>query len=561
LKAGDLEAVAVYEKPHSRLFRVLRSQASAAPSDVGFVLRHAPEFLGDALLIRRRYRNDLSDVNRGFRRHDVPTLFADHQLAHASAAFLASPYEDAAVLVLDSPGGWTASSWWSGKGNHLVRLSEQRHPDSPYLLHAGMAAYLGFPVLGGAYRIMGLAGFGDDTSPFYKTYRDAIRQELVDLSDDGTLRLNPHYFRSTRAERLLREKAWIKLFGLRQRRPDEAIKRRHANLALAMQRVMEEILFRQARELQRQTGSRNLCLGGELALNATANARLQREGIFDAVYVPPAPGNAGTALGAALAVRHLRQGHRRETDGERDFWRHGLLGPVCEPAASDALVDRFGAVLEVLPPRELVDRVAQDLADGKVVAWCQDRMAFGPMSLGTRNILADPRVPGMQRRINVKIKYRSSFRPLSAVVLEEDAADLFEHGTPSPYLAFTDRLAERHRMALPWDYNTFTVKQKHHQQRAEWQAAVHVDFTVRAQTLRPAQHPRFYRLLQAFKELTGCPMLVSTGFNLKSKPLVSSPEDAYRTFMQCDLDVLVIGEHYFEKNRQPEWEPQTLYTG
>ncbi len=559
LKAGDLEGVAVYEKPYSRLFRVLRSQAGAAPLDPTFVLRSAPEWLGDGLFLRRRYRRDLVDVRRGFGRHDVPLLFADHQLAHAAAAFFASPYPEAAVLILDAPGGWTASSWWHGKGNGLQRLAEQRHPDSPFLLHAGMAGYLGFPILGGAYRLLGLSGYGDEASSFFSTYREAIREKLVDLCDDGTMRLNPAYFRFTRAERMLRQDAWEKLFDMRARRPGEPIKRRHANLALAMQRVMEEILLRQARTLRKRTGARHLCLGGELALNAAANARLRREGLFEGVHVPPAPGNAGAALGAALAVRHLRQGHRREADGERDLWRHALLGPVCDDAEAVALSDRHGAVSERLAPRDLIDHLVGRLAQGQLVAWCDGRLGFGSLSLGTRTILADPRSPEAQRRVNVKVKYRSSFRPLGAVVLAEDAEDLFEDGRPSPHMAFLDHLAERHRKAMPWNYHTFTVKEKLHAVRSEWPAVTHVDFSVRAQTVTPSSHPRLYRLVQAFKEATGCPLLLATGFSLKGHPLVNGADEAYSAFMQGDLDVLAIGDRVFEKARQPEWEPETLF--
>lgn len=559
LTAKDIEAVAVYEKPYSRLFRVLRSQARAAPLDPAFVLRSAPEWLGDWLRIRRRYREDLKAAHQSFSKFRVPILFADHQLAHASAAFFASPFDEAAVMILDAPGGWTASSWWHGKGNQLERLSEQRHPDSPYLLHGGMAGFLGFPILGGAYRLMGLAGYGDETDANINAYRDIIRQQLVDLCPDGTLRLNPQYFHFTRAERMLREEAWAKLFQMRPRRPGESIQREHANLALAMQLVVEEIFLRQAKTLRKRTGANKLCFGGDLALNATANARLWREGLFEDVFVPPAPGNAGSALGAALAVRHLRQGHRREADGERDGWRNALLGPVCAKTDTEALVEQHGAVMEELEMAELMERLVRDLEAGMAVAWCQDRMAFGSMALGSRSIFADPRRQDMQRRINVKIKYRASFRPLGAMVMAKDVPDLFEHGQPTPYMAFTDYLAEHHRKALSADFHAASFKVKQHTPRSEWPAVTHVDYSVRAQAVYPARQPLLYRLLERFKEQTGCPMLLSTGFNLKGKPLVSDPEDAYHTFMQSDLDVLVIGPYYMEKRRQPEWEPETLY--
>lgn len=559
LTAKDLEAVAVYEKPYSRLFRVLRSQVRAAPRDVRFVLRSAPEWLGDWLLIRRRYRQDLINAHKSFGRFRVPLLFADHQLAHASAAFFASPFDEAAVMILDAPGGWTASSWWHGKGNTLQRIAEQRHPDSPYLLHGGMAGYLGFPILGGAYRLMGLAAYGDEADPNINVYRDIIRQQLVDLCPDGTLRLNPHFFHFTRAERMLREDAWARLFNMRPRRPGEPIQPEHANLALAMQLVVEEIFLRQAKTLRKRTGAEKLCFGGDLALNATANARLRREGLFDAVFVPPAPGNAGAALGAALAVRHLRQGHRREADGERDGWRNALLGPVCSDADTEALAEQHGAVYKKLESAELIERLVEDLEAGKTLAWCQDRMAFGSMALGSRSILGDPRRADIQRRINVKVKYRASFRPLGAMVMAKDVPDLFVNGQPTPYMAFTDYLAERHRKVLDQNFHAASIKVKQHTERSEWPAVTHVDFSVRAQAVYPARQPLLYRLLERFKAQTGCPLLLSTGFNLKGKPLVADPEDAYHTFMQSDLDALVIGPYYFEKRRQPEWEPETLY--
>jgi carbamoyltransferase len=559
LTAKDLEAVAVYEKPYSRLFRVLRSQARAAPLDPGFVLRSAPEWLGDWLFIRRRYREDLKAAHKSFGKFKVPLLFADHQLAHAAAAFFASPYPEAAVMILDAPGGWTASSWWHGQGNTLERIAEQRHPDSPYLLHGGMAGFLGFPVLGGAYRLMGLAGYGDETDPNINAYRDLIRQQLVDLCPDGTLRLNPQFFHFTRTERMLREDAWSRLFKMRPRRPGESIQRDHANLALAMQLVVEEIFLRQAKTLRKRSGAKKLCFGGDLALNATANARLRREGLFEDIYVPPAPGNAGAALGAALAVRHLRQGHRREADGERDGWRNALLGPLCSESETTALAEAHSAVFEKMETAALLERLVQDIEDGRLVAWCQDRMAFGSMALGSRSILADPRRPEIQRRVNVKVKYRSSFRPLGAVVMAKDVPDLFVNGQPTPYMAFTDYLAKQHRKVLEPDFHAASIKVKQHTQRSEWPAVTHVDFSVRAQAVYPARQPLLYRLLELFKAKTGSPMLLSTGFNLKGKPLVSDPEDAYHTFMQSDLDALVIGSYYFDKRRQPEWEPETLY--
>lgn len=558
----DLDAVVFYDKPLLKFERLLESQYDVAPRGLGLFVRSMPIWIKEKLFLKRLIRGQLKKVDKDYDSKEVPLLFTEHHLSHAASAFYPSPFKEAAILTLDGVGEWATASFCHGRGNSIEVLRELHFPDSVGLLYSAFTWFLGFRVNSGEYKMMGLAPYGDEASPFVDRYRKLIKKVLVKIHNDGSIKLNPRYFTFRKTNRLIRDEQWEKLFGMERRRSDVPVMKRHANLALAAQRVIEEIVIRMARSIRKETGSKNLCLAGGVALNSVLNGKLELAEIFDNIWVQPAAGDAGGALGAALAGHHIFFGQPRDHShgGEVDGMSGSLLGPAYAEEETIRMAEHHDAVYERLEDDQLLKQVAKVLAEGYVVGWFQGRMEFGPRALGSRSILADPRSADVQRTLNVRVKFRESFRPFAPAVMAEYAQEIFEGESPSPYMALVRKVRHRFRKVVPWDYNTFTIKEKLHTPRSDFQAVTHVDFSARVQSVTPESNPRFYQLLKAFHEQTECPVLVNTSFNLRGQPIVRTPEDAFWCFMNSEMDYLVVGNIIFDKRNQPLWEPIPLFT-
>jgi carbamoyltransferase len=558
LNLNDLDAVVFYDKPLLKFERLLETQYRVAPGALGLFVSSMPIWLKEKLFLKRVIREQLRMIDKEIDFNKVKLLFTEHHLAHAASAYYPSPFEEAAVLTVDGVGEWATASMCHAKGSEMEVLKEMHFPNSVGLLYSAFTWFLGFRVNSGEYKLMGLAPYGNPASPSFERYKKLIREHLVDIKEDGSIHLNPQYFRYSQENRLIREEQWEHLFGMKRRRSDEPFMLRHANLAMAIQRITELIVIKMARHIKTLTQSENLCLAGGVALNSVLNGKLENAGIFKNIWVQPAAGDAGCALGAALAGEYLYFKQARELNG-KDQMKGSCLGPEYDRRAILDMIEAQGADFEELSEPEMLARTTEALSEGKIVGWFQGRMEFGPRALGSRSILADPRGEATQRKLNVKVKFRESFRPFAPAILEEDAEKYFEGEDPSPYMLFVRPLKDAWRNAVPWNYETFTVKEKLYSPRSDFQAITHVDFSARLQTVNEEQFPTFHKLLKAFKASTGCPILVNTSFNLRGRPIVCTPEDAYWTFMQSEMDVLVVGNFLFDKTLQKKWAPSPLY--
>jgi carbamoyltransferase len=471
-----------------------------------------------------------------------PILFATHHESHAASAFFPSPFEDAAILTLDGVGEWSTATWGTGHGNRIELREEMRFPHSPGLLYSAFTGYCGFRVNSGEYKLMGLAPYGEPR------YVDLILERIVRLHDDGSFWLDQRFFRYCHGLTMT-SPAFHALFGGPPRAAEGPITQREMDIASSIQRVTEEIVLRMARHVHARTGMRNLCMAGGVALNCVANGRLLREGPFERLWIQPAAGDAGGALGAALMHWHGHLGKPRVPDAT-DAQRGSLLGPVYDDASIVAALDRMGAVRETLADDALAEAVAVELASGRIVGHFDGRAEFGPRALGNRSILGDPRDPSMQRRMNVAIKFRESFRPFAPAVIEGKQGKWFELDAESPYMLLVAPVAAAHRgdaAAAAAARGLAKLKAV----TGDVPAITHVDGSARVQTVSAGRAPRFHAILRAFERRTGCPVLVNTSFNIRGEPIVHDPADAYRCFMLTDMDVLVVGNHLIRKERQP----------
>jgi carbamoyltransferase len=464
-------------------------------------------------------------------------------MSHAASAFYPSPFESAAVLTLDGVGEWATSSLAIGNGRELEVQREIHFPHSLGLMYSAFTYYTGFKVNSGEYKLMGLAPYGK------ARYVDLIRSHLIDVKDDGSFRLNLDYFDYCTGLTMTNGK-FERLFGGPARLPHEPVTRRHMDLAASVQRVTDDIMLKLTRALSRETGQRNLCLAGGVALNCVANGKILRDRAFRNVWVQPAAGDAGGALGAALAAYHGMLGRPRRVTGEGDSMRGSLLGPEFSEGEIETALTEAGARFEVLSEREIIHRCARDLADGRAVGWFQGRMEFGPRALGARSILGDPRSATMQRTLNLKIKYRESFRPFAPSVLREDVADWFEFDADSPYMSIVADIAKPRRRALTAAEEALSGFDKLRVARSAIPAVTHVDFSARIQTVNGNTNPRYHALLGEFKRLTGCPVVINTSFNVRGEPIVCSPADAFRCFMGTEIETLAVGNAYLSKSAQ-----------
>lgn len=544
---GDLDRVAFYDKPLLKFERLLETYLSFAPRGWRSFLTAMPVWLKEKLFLERLLRTEFDRVAAEVKSEPwiKPFLFPEHHFSHAASAFYPSPFEEAAVLTMDGVGEWATTSYGVGRGNSLVLQADITFPHSLGLLYSAFTYYTGFKVNSGEYKVMGLAPYGEPK------YVDLILTHLIDLKEDGSFRLNMEYFDYCTGLRMTNDR-FHRLFGGEPRRPEAELTQREMDLARSIQEVTELAVLRIAKHVREQTGMKSLCLAGGVALNCVANGRLLREGVFERLWIQPAAGDAGGALGAALAATYGHGGTSRTVvAGEADGMAGSYLGPVHSQQEIEKFLDEQGYVYERLPDDELLDRVADLLAREAVIGWVQGRMEFGPRALGNRSIIGDARSPKMQSIMNLKVKFRESFRPFAPAVLEEQVADYFELSEASPYMLLVAPVREERRKPLTEDDRRLFGIQRLNRLRSDIPAVTHLDYSARVQTVSKKTNPRFYALLKAFHAKTGCGVLVNTSFNVRGEPIVCSPADAYRCFMRTEMDALVVGNCLLRKDTQP----------
>lgn len=562
LTLEDLEAVVYYEKPLLTFERLLETYIGAAPRGGRSFVAAMQVWLKEKLFLKSEIRKSLRQLAKEISSPEtaspseanpaaIPTLlFSEHHLSHAGAAFYPSPFEKAAVLCMDGVGEWATTSAWIGEGNSLKLLWEINFPHSLGLLYSAFTSYCGFKVNSGEYKLMGLAPYGQPT------HVDTIRKHLIDIKPDGTFRLDLSYFKFHRGFRMT-SRRFHALFGQPPRQAESQLTQFHMDLAASIQVVTEEIVLRLARTLQKETGAEHLCLAGGVALNCVANGKLLREKIFERIWIQPASGDAGSALGAALVAWHQHFGQPR-TPQAHDAMRGTYLGPRFSNDAVQTSLQQMRAPFHSLEDGPLFERLAELLEQGKVIGWFNGPMEFGPRALGARSILGDPRSTAMQSVMNLKIKYRESFRPFAPAILEEEVSSQFDLEVGSPYMLLVAPVREELRLPVSEEEQHLFGIDKLKLPRSSLPAITHVDYSARVQTVSPRTNPRFYNLIAAFRRRTGCPALVNTSFNVRGEPIVCTPADAYRCFMRTEMDALVMENQLLLKEEQP---PQSRDTG
>jgi carbamoyltransferase len=538
----DIDYVAFYDKPFLKFERLLETYLAFAPRGFPSFVKAMPLWLKEKLFQKKLLKDELKEAAPDFD-WETRLLFGEHHQSHAASAFFPSPFEEAAVLTMDGVGEWATTSLAVGRGNQLEILREIHFPHSLGLLYSAFTYYTGFKVNSGEYKVMGLAPYGEPK------YAKAILDNLIDLKPDGTFRLNMSYFDYCTGLRMTNEK-FGQLFGGPPRKPEQWMTQREMDLAASIQAVLEEVVLRLIRSLAAETGQKNLCLAGGVALNCVANGKILRDGAFQRLWIQPAAGDAGGALGAALNAYHQFQNQPRHVNGALDGMAGSYLGPAFSQAEIEQRLNAAGARFTTVDDTRLIAETVDGLIAEKAVGWFQGRMEFGPRALGGRSILGDPRSPTMQKTLNLRVKYRESFRPFAPSVRREDVADWFELDADSPYmLLVADVVASRRRQMTPEEQALFGID-KLNVPRSEIPAVTHVDYSARIQTVHAETNPRYHALLTAFKERTGCPVLVNTSFNVRGEPIVCTPEDAFRCFMGSDIEMLVVGNSILHKDQQ-----------
>ncbi len=547
----ELDAVVFYDKPFLKFERLLETYYAFAPKGVISFIQSVPIWVKEKLFLKQNLRKLLLEIEP-FDKKSLKLLFPEHHLSHAASAFYPSPFEEAAILTIDGVGEWATATICHGQGKELTVLKELHFPHSLGLLYSSFTYFLGFKVNSGEYKMMGLAPYGNVSSENYQRFVKQIKENLVEIKEDGSIRLEQSYFQYATGKRMIHEGKWGKLFGIKRRKPTEEITTIHRDLALAIQHVTEEIILLLAREAKRLTNSKNLCLAGGVALNCVANGKLEDAKIFNQIWIQPAPGDAGGALGAALAANHIYYGKEGLEKNGLDSMKGTYLGPSFEKTIHELTLRHHtekAPVVQFDNFEELAKQTAKLLAEGQVVGWFQGRMEFGPRALGNRSILGDARSPVMQSILNQKIKNRERFRPFAPCVLLEDSAEYFEVNGPSPYMLQVKKIRAAHRKPLPANYQNLGMMEQLYVERSCFPAVTHVDYSARIQTVDGNYNSRFYKLLQEFKKITTFGVLINTSFNVKDEPIVCTPEDAYQCFMKTEMDYLVIHNCLFSKEQ------------
>jgi carbamoyltransferase len=543
----DLHSVVFYDKPYIKFERLLETYHAQAPRGLTSFMQAIPVWIKEKLFMKKMLRDELSKLGG----EKVAILFPEHHLSHAASAFFPSPFEKAAILTIDGVGEWATTTIGLGESNKIRIIKELHFPHSLGLLYSAFTYYTGFKVNSGEYKLMGLAPYGIKNGEQTNAFKKIITDHLVDIRPDGSLLLNMDYFRFATGLRMTNDKAWQKLFGIPPRKEESTISQDYMNLALAIQEVTESIVLKLARTAGELTGAENLVMAGGVALNSVANGKIVEQKLFRNLWIQPAAGDAGGALGAALAAWHIGLEKERHLESGKDQMKGALLGP--EFSKSDILntARKYDGVYSHFRDFELLaQKVAELLDRGHVVGWFQGRMEYGPRALGNRSILGDARNPEMQKKMNLKIKYREGFRPFAPSVLEEDISEFFELDGNSPYMLLVVPVREKRRNPEPENYASLDLYERLYHSRSDIPAVTHIDYSARIQSVSKEINPRYWEVIKAFKDRSGFGVIVNTSFNVRGEPIVCTPEDAYRCFMRTEMDYLVMGDLLFDKKDQ-----------
>ncbi len=542
IAATDLDYVVFYDKPFLKFERLLETYLAFAPRGFKSFVTSLPVWLKDKLFQKTMIAKVLNEQFGGDIDWTTRLLFSEHHLSHAASAFFPSPFEEAAVLTMDGVGEWTTTSLAIGRGNQLAVHKEIQFPHSLGLLYSAITYYTGFKVNSGEYKVMGLAPYGEPK------YADLIKDNLIDIKEDGSFHLDMSYFNYCTGLTMTNER-FDTLFGGPRRAAESQLTQREMDLAASVQAVTEEVVIKLATGIRKSTGLRNLCLAGGVALNCVANGKLLRKNIFDNIWIQPAAGDAGGAVGAALAAYHMMLKQPR-TVNPADSMKGGYLGPEYSQADIEQRLTKAGAVFTTVSDSEMITLTAQALAEGKAVGWHQGRMEFGPRALGGRSIIADPRSEAVQKQLNLKVKYRESFRPFAPSVLREDVSEWFDIQSDSPYMLLVADVAKSKQLPMTPEQEKLFGIEKLNVPRSQIPAITHVDYSARIQTVHAHTNPKYFDLITKFKELTGCPVLVNTSFNVRGEPIVCTPEDSFNCLMGTEIEFLVVGNAIMRKEDQ-----------
>ncbi|MBS9773640.1 MAG: carbamoyltransferase [Tenacibaculum sp.] len=542
---NDLEAVVFYDKPYIKFERLLETYHAFVPKGLVSFLSAVPVWIKEKLFMKKMLKEELHKLGD----KKIPILFPEHHLSHGASAFYPSPFKDAAVLTIDGVGEWATTTIGYGHGNKIKILKELCFPHSVGLLYSAFTYYTGFRVNSGESKLMGLAPYGNPNAEQTKVFKEKILQELVDIREDGSILLNMKYFNFATGLKMTNNKKWTELFGIPPRNEESEISQDYMNMALAIQEITEDIVLKLAKTAKELTGSDYLVMAGGVALNSVANGKLLKAKIFKDIWIQPAAGDAGGALGAAYLGWYLWKGEQRKLTNDFDAMKGAYLGTEFNEKEVLKVVKKYNAEHIYFEDfNELTKNVAEKIANGNVVGWFQGRMEYGPRALGNRSILGDARNPEMQKKMNLKIKYRESFRPFASSVLEEDMQEYFEIDTPSPYMLNVIPVKKEHLKSSPKGYDEMPIYDRLYHLRSDIPAIIHVNYSTNIQSVSKKTNPKYWSLINEFKKQTGCSIVINTSFNLGGEPIVCTPDDAFRCFMQTEMDYLVIGNYVFDKN-------------
>jgi len=541
IKVTDLEIVAFYDKPFLKFERLLETYLTYAPVGIKSFLKAMPLWIKEKLWMKDLIKRELG--------YEGKVLFPEHHQSHAASAFYPSPFNEAAIITMDGVGEWTTTSYGTGKGNNIELLADVKFPHSLGLLYSAFTYYTGFRVNSGEYKVMGLAPYGEPK------YKELIYDNLIDVKDDGSFRMNMDYFNYCAGLTMTNEK-FNKLFGGKPRKPESKLTQREMDIARSLQEVTEEIVMKIGSYVYKETGQKKLTLAGGVALNCVANGQLLREGPFENIWIQPAAGDAGGALGAALLAWYVYLNNERIADGKTDFQKGSYLGPEFSNGSIEKLINENNYPAQKFPEDELLKTVAKFIAEEKVIGWFQGRMEFGPRALGARSIIGDARSPKMQSVMNLKIKFRESFRPFAPSVLADKVSEYFETDYDSPYMLLVANVKKERRKELTDEEKNYIGFDKRKAIRSDIPAITHVDYSARLQTVHKETNPLYYKLIKQFDEEQGCAVIINTSFNVRGEPIVCTPEDAYKCFMRTNMDYLVMGNYLFDKKQQTPFKEE-----
>lgn len=550
----ELDAVVFYDKPLLKFERLLETYYAFVPKGLLSFLTAVPVWIREKMFLKKQIYDGLSQVET-YDSKKLKLLFPEHHMSHAASAFYPSSYNEAAILTIDGVGEWATASICHGKDHKISMLKEMKFPHSVGLLYSSFTYFLGFRVNSGEYKLMGLAPYGNPNAEQTNDFIRLIKKHIVSVKDDGSIWLNQEYFNYSTGLKMINEKKWEKIFGFSALKPDGKMEQKHCNLAYAIQNVTEEIVVKMAREAKRITGADYLCMAGGVALNCVANGKLLKEKIFKDIFIQPAAGDAGGALGAAQIVNYMYFDQNRAVNGSSDSMQGAYLGPDFSDKEAILTFRKLKAGYRKIDNFSVLCSEVADLLDkGNVIGWFQGRMEYGPRALGNRSILGDARKVDMQKKLNLKIKYREGFRPFAPSVLIENSNEFFDLQVASPYMLLIANVKEERRKKLPDNFTELGLWERLYQERSDVQSITHLDFSARIQTVHKETNPRYWEVIEAFRKKTGYGIVVNTSFNVRGEPIVCTPENAYKCFMRTEMDYLVINDFILKKTEQPDWE-------